>query len=685
MYNDFFGFRENPFPVTPNPHIFFSNSVYQRTYANLLYGICERTGVITLTGEAGTGKTTLLRRLMNNLEHTVHFAFCPYTTLSFDELLDFICTDFGLPQQSTDCVQRIATLQQFLTAQQLRGQHAALLIDEAHNLRPEVLAGLAELAKLTAGNERLLPIALAGQDELRRNLEHPDVAPLRRQIAISCQLDRLKNSEVGPFIYHRLRAVGYDQQDLFPSAAVQRISTYAHGIPRSINIICDNALLIAAIQVTKVVTPEIIDEVARDLQLNAIRLIHIDDSALQPAGPRPQKVPVTEQRRPAIVKTPQSSARNIRRKTSRTFSQRKSRIVLWSEIGIAAVLFFLLFFRSSPVPNAARPPLNDPLPHSAVEQATPASQRPTQLRSGEKFQPLTPPQKQMKKKPTPDSSQPEISEVTVATLLKSPSPIDAAWQKRSGKIRRDPFAIPLPLETGKEPSLQSPSLSSRAALPTTATNDTHSNRRMPLSTSILTASIDRGQEELTSPNLPKALLLNDEKNLTPLMAAVMRGQATTVQTLLRNGTRVNSQTKTGRTALMLAALTGQDDILQDLIKRGATVNMKNTEGWTALMYAARNGHAQIVHTLLKSGARIDAKSKDGGTALSHALRNGHQEVARLLRTSQVRPSKTDRSDKSAISLKQSKALLLLSTTGKRNQRPRTKNQGRTSMRSSLFD
>jgi len=287
MYNDFFGFRENPFPVTPDPRIFFSNAVYQRTYANLLYGICERTGVIVLTGEAGTGKTTLLRRLMNNLEHMVHFAFCPYTMLSFHDLLDFICTDFGLSQKSTDSAQQIKMLQQFLIDQQLRGQYTALLIDEAHDLRTEVLTELAELASLTIGDERLLPIVLAGQEELRGNLEHPDVVPLRRQVAISCQLDRLKNSEVGPFIYHRLNAVGYKQHDLFPPTTVQRISAYAHGLPRSINIICDNALLIASLQATKVVITEIIDEVAKDLQLTAVRLVHSENHISQPVVPPP--------------------------------------------------------------------------------------------------------------------------------------------------------------------------------------------------------------------------------------------------------------------------------------------------------------------------------------------------------------------------------------------------------------
>lgn len=669
MYNDFFGFRENPFPVTPNPHIFFSNAVYQRTYANLLYGICERTGVITLIGEAGTGKTTLLRRLMNNLEHTVHFAFCPYTTLSFDELLEFICIDFGLSLQSTDSVQQIEALQHFLVDQQARGQFAALFIDEAHDLRPEVLARLADLARLTAGDERLLPIVLAGQDELRRNLEHPDVAPLRRQVAISCRLDRLKNSEIGPFIFHRLRAVGYNQQDLFPPATVQRISTYAHGIPRSINIICDNALLIASIQATTVVTPEIIDEVARDLQLNAIRLVHIEDSPTQPIVPPPQHVSPGQQQRPATAKIPLSPRRNSRWSVPRTFSRQKSQIVLWSEIGIAAVLFFLLFFRSAPVPNAARPPLNDPPSPSALATVAPAPQAPSPSRSGETLRPPAATQKQGKKKPPPSASQPEAPEFTIATLTKSPPPLDTAWQKRSGKIRRDPFATPLLMDKGKEAA----SLSPGAPLSAMTASHAQSNKRTSALTSTQTASLDRRQEGLTTPSLPKTLQEKDEKNLTPLMAAALRGQATTVRTLLKSGTRINTQTKSGRTALMLAALTGRSDILQDLIKRGATVNMKNAEGWTALMYAAWNGHTKAVQTLISSGARIDTKSRDGGTALTHALRNGHHEIARLLRTGQERSPKTGRVEKSPSSVNRSQALSLLSSTRKRNEGLKAKN------------
>ena len=267
MYNKFFGFREGPFNVTPDPRIFYSNLFYQHTYATLLRGIDERKGVVVLTGEAGTGKTTILRRLMTDLERTVSFILCPYTTLLFEDLLDCVCDDLALPHKPHGQSRQLEALYHFLVTQRQRSQYFALFIDEAHNLRPSVLAALAQLANFTVEDEALLSIVLVGQSELEDNLNHPAVAVLKQTIAVSCQLDQLNKSEVGLFIRHRLCTAGCDQHDLFPPEVVQAIAEYSQGIPRYINTICDNALLIAYTEAKNTVTKEIIEEVARDLQL----------------------------------------------------------------------------------------------------------------------------------------------------------------------------------------------------------------------------------------------------------------------------------------------------------------------------------------------------------------------------------------------------------------------------------
>src|SRR5262249_22857795 len=153
---------------------------------NLLFAICERKKVVVLTGEAGTGKTTILRRLMKNLEHSVRFAFCPYTTLSLEELLDFVCDNIELPQKPLGQSRQLEALRTFLIAQQQHGQDYALLIDEAHNLPLSVLAAVVQLSDFLAGDDALLPIALVGQSALEDNLNHPTVAPLKQAVAIAC-------------------------------------------------------------------------------------------------------------------------------------------------------------------------------------------------------------------------------------------------------------------------------------------------------------------------------------------------------------------------------------------------------------------------------------------------------------------------------------------------------------------
>ena len=267
MYLEYFGFREKPFNVTPDPRFFYSNPVYQETYAGLLYGIRERKGFISLIGEVGTGKTTLLRKLMAELREPVHFVYLCYTTLTFEELLSFICADLGLVLEEKSHLQRIQALNDFLLRVAKEGGTGVLLVDEAQNLADDVLENLRLLSNLETASEKLLQIILVGQPELERKLAQPKLRQLKQRIAIQGRLGRLKEREVEPFILSRLSAVGYESQSLFTPEAIQRIATYSKGTPRLINVICDNALLIAYSLNQPVVQAEVIEEVARDLQL----------------------------------------------------------------------------------------------------------------------------------------------------------------------------------------------------------------------------------------------------------------------------------------------------------------------------------------------------------------------------------------------------------------------------------
>jgi general secretion pathway protein A len=267
MYIDYFGFQEKPFSITPDPRFFYTNPRYQEAYANLLYGLHERRGFTVLTGEIGTGKTTLLRRLMENMEPNVRFVYFYNTTLTFEELLDFICSELGLPIKELGRLQKIQTLNQFLMEQLASRGTVVLLIDEAQNMGEEVLENLRLLSNLETATEKLLQIVLVGPPEIETKLNQPALRQLKQRIAIQCRLERLDDEEVGPFITYRLNAVGYKRQQLFMPDAIQEIAYYSKGFPRLINILCDNALLIAYATSQKKITVAIIREAADDLRL----------------------------------------------------------------------------------------------------------------------------------------------------------------------------------------------------------------------------------------------------------------------------------------------------------------------------------------------------------------------------------------------------------------------------------
>jgi general secretion pathway protein A len=269
MYNEYFGFLESPFSTSPDPHFFYANPIYLEAYANLRYSIDAKKGFIAITGEVGTGKTTLLRKLMREFESTVHFAFIFNTDVTFNELLRVVLRDLGLPAQAKDRLAMVEELNNYLIEQLKRDQIVCLLIDEVQNLSDESLEGLRLLSNLETDKEKLLQIVLMGQPELKAKLERPNLRQLKQRIAIQCEIVPLNREEVGSYINFRLQAAGYEGKDLFEPEAVQKIALYSKGIPRLINILCDNALLIAFAASQKTISEHVISEVAGDLRLGA--------------------------------------------------------------------------------------------------------------------------------------------------------------------------------------------------------------------------------------------------------------------------------------------------------------------------------------------------------------------------------------------------------------------------------
>ena len=267
VYTEYFGLREMPFSVTPDPRFCYANRGYEEAYATLLYGVRERKGFIVLTGEVGTGKTTVLHRLMQTLEPQTPFVFFFNPRLDFDDILAFACNELRLAADRSGRLAKIQVLYEFLLRQLRNGATTAFLIDEAQGLTDETLEDLRLLSNLETTGEKLLQIALVGQPELEIKLAQPGLRQLRQRIALRCRLEQLKGHEVGPYIQRRLRTAGGDGEELFTSEAVLRIAEYSRGIPRLINAICDNALLIGYGASQKTITHEIIEEVVGDLAL----------------------------------------------------------------------------------------------------------------------------------------------------------------------------------------------------------------------------------------------------------------------------------------------------------------------------------------------------------------------------------------------------------------------------------
>ncbi len=268
MYESYFGLREPPFSVTPNPRFFFTNSSCREAFATLCYGVEQRKGIVVVTGEAGTGKTTLLKMFMHRASASVHASYILDPHLSFAELLRCTLAVLGLEGAGD----RLTITRRFYgyLVEQLTNDHlVVLLLDEAQDISDEVLNELTLLSDLENDGAKLLQIVFVGQPEFESKIEQLSFHRLKQRIALRSRLTPLSADEISPYIDFRLTAAGYRGKTIFFNAAVERIAFYSKGIPRLVNVICDNALLIACATSQNVVDAETIEEAADGLQLRA--------------------------------------------------------------------------------------------------------------------------------------------------------------------------------------------------------------------------------------------------------------------------------------------------------------------------------------------------------------------------------------------------------------------------------
>jgi len=269
MYNAFFGFTENPFNLSPDPSFLFRSAQHEEVLANLIYGVQSRKGFIVLSGEVGTGKTTMLECLRDFLaSQQVAYASIFNSRLTPEQFFEMIAYDFDLRCSRASKTEVLFALNQMLIDRSNMGRNTVLIIDEAHNLDWEVLEEIRLLGNLETRRGKLLQIILAGQQELDRKLEAPEYRQLKQRIALRCVLNPLTLEESVDYITSRLTIAGMQNQEVFPPAILAEIHYRSQGIPRLINALCDNVLLTAFAMESRVVNMEMLDEVTNDLRLD---------------------------------------------------------------------------------------------------------------------------------------------------------------------------------------------------------------------------------------------------------------------------------------------------------------------------------------------------------------------------------------------------------------------------------
>jgi general secretion pathway protein A len=268
IYNPYFGFTENPFNISPDPEFLYRSPQHEEALANLIYGVGGRKGFIVLTGEVGTGKTTMLECLRDHLDSKrIEFAFIFNSRLTPDQFFEMMAYDFGLDCDRKSKTDVLFALNALLLRQAEKGRTCVLLVDEAHNLDWDVLEEIRLLGNLENRQGKLLQIILAGQPELDRKLDAPNLRQLKQRIVLRCSLNPLEPDEAAAYVDTRLARAGMPDQTVFSPEILEETYKRARGIPRIINLICDNLLVTAFAMEQKTTTLAMLDEVCQDLRL----------------------------------------------------------------------------------------------------------------------------------------------------------------------------------------------------------------------------------------------------------------------------------------------------------------------------------------------------------------------------------------------------------------------------------
>ena len=243
MYTKYYGLDRKPFDLTPDPRVVFMSEIHQEALAILRYGVISRKGFLLLTGDVGTGKTTLLQLLVKSIEATIHICLIVNPSLSADDFYYFLSSSYGLPKYDGNRAKFFLNFAEFLRQCQKKNERVLLIVDEAHVVSVDLLEEIRLLSNQDGEEIGVMSIFLVGQPELNDRLAHERLLPLRQRIAIRFHLQPFSNQETRNYILFRLRKAGARRLDLFSAEAVDLIHLESGGTPRLINILCDHALL----------------------------------------------------------------------------------------------------------------------------------------------------------------------------------------------------------------------------------------------------------------------------------------------------------------------------------------------------------------------------------------------------------------------------------------------------------
>ncbi len=273
MYLDFFGLRERPFSITADPSFLYLSQKHREALSHMVYGVRERKGFIEITGEVGTGKTTLCKALLRHLDPNTKTALVLQSGLSELQLLQAVVQDFGLNPMASNRLNLFTQLNRFLLDEAERGHNVVLVIDEAQNLTSRLLEQIRMLSNLETDKEKLIQIILVGQPQLREKLAQPELEQLRQRIGVRYHMMPLDVDDVRTYIEHRLRVAGSDGSLTWTEDGIEEVYRCSKGIPRLINLVCDRSLLACYVSRVKRVDSEIVrhsyQEIAGEVALSA--------------------------------------------------------------------------------------------------------------------------------------------------------------------------------------------------------------------------------------------------------------------------------------------------------------------------------------------------------------------------------------------------------------------------------